>query len=175
MDDLARAYLIMDKQNTTAIKVTNEGCLFIRVNRLTLRWIPLENFFSFLQAKCTELEAHSAVLEDERARVESEGKAKGEEHLKVIQSLQTELEHTANNPQLLTDAKMQLEVVCLCMHACTLYLPVDIDVYSYIHTCIIYILMSYTSVIIVHISICILYACIYRYLDILVHVLFNTE
>ena len=61
------------------------------------------------------------------------------------------------------------------MHACTLYLPVDIDVYSYLDTCIIYILMSYTSVIIVHISICILYACIYRYLDILVHVLFNTE
>ena len=88
----------MDKQNTTAIKVTNEGCLFIRVNRLTLRWIPLENSFSFLQAICTELEAYSAVLEDERARVESEGKAKGEEHLKVIQSLQTELEHTANNP-----------------------------------------------------------------------------
>ena len=128
------------------------------MNRLTLRWIPLENTFSFLQAKCTELEAYSAVLEDERARVESEGKAKGEEHLKVIQSLQTELKHTANNLQLLTDAKMQLEVVCLCMHACTLYLPVDIDVYSYRH---VYNIYSYV-VHICHIFICILYACIYR-------------
>ena len=62
--------------------------------------------------------------------MESEGKAKGEEHLKVIQSLQTVLEHTANNPQQLTDTKMQLEVVCggcvvnvfVCMHVHCTYL-----------------------------------------------------
>ena len=122
------------------------------MNRLTLRWIPLENTFSFLQAKCTELEAYSAVLEDERARVESEGKAKGEEHLKVIQSLQTELKHTANNLQLLTDAKMQLEVVCggcvvnvfVCMHVtvhtcghrCVFIFRHMYNIYSYVvHIC----------------------------------------
>ena len=62
------------------------------------------------EAKCTELEAYSVVLEDERTRLESEGKARREEHLKVIQSLQTELEHAVDDLRLLTDAKLQLEM-----------------------------------------------------------------